>query len=379
MKEPFVPVFTDENALFSTQYASALQGIKSAASRCGQHVQLFSARQLRQTDLSAVPDVVILVSISMPLIEEVLAFMRESRRTVVLCGIDCEQFGPDVSCATPSRRAETQQLVNYLYHCGRESIALVGFGLNSINDNFRYHAAMSAVAAWGRLLGEKDVWLWQHDPRECFADFLTVCRRYDAVICPNDVIAICLLNECRKNGIRIPEDLYLASFGNMSLGLYSQPSITSVSMDMPCVGEQTYQVWRFLMASGRTERTSLKITVPSRILVRESTEMHPSDAGIRPASGSLSADRFYNNPVISALVGLDYCLSQRDELDMRIIRSLLDHESYEKIEEKYYISSSTLRYRLHKIFSDSGVASRKEFEKLIHTHLGEGNPFSFVH
>ena len=68
-----------------------------------------------------------------------------------------------------------------------------------------------------------------------------------------------------------------------------------------------------------------------------------------------------------------------DELDMRIIRSLLDHESYEKIEEKYYISSSTLRYRLHKIFSDSGVASRKEFEKLIHTHLGEGNPFSFVH
>ena len=32
---------------------------------------------------------------------------------------------------------------------------MVGFGMRSINDSFRYHAAMSAVASWGEVFQEK--------------------------------------------------------------------------------------------------------------------------------------------------------------------------------------------------------------------------------
>ena len=378
MAEQSIPVLFDERAIKSTQYSTALQGIRQAASRCGQHVQLLPADSLREEDYASLPEVAVLISVSMPLIVKTIEDMRRHGRFIVLSGIDCEQFGTDVSCATPSRRTETQQMVNYLYNCGKKRIALVGFGLNSINDTFRYRAAMTAAAAWGTILSEKDVWLWQHDPAECFHAFLQVADRYDAIICPNDVISICLINECKKQGIDIPGMLYLASFGNMSLGSYFRPTITSISMDMLRVGEQTFNVWRYLLTSGTPSITSLKITVPSRILVRESTGNQPFRTDLQPNSGLLNADRFYYNSVISVLVGLDYCISQRDELDMRVIKSILNHESYEQICDRYYISSSTLRYRLHKIYGDAGVASRKEFEELIRSHLGEGNPFSFM-
>ena len=378
MKEQAVPVFYDEKVLTSTQYSTALQGIKSKAARYGHHVHMIAADRPGELDIGTLPEVVILVSVSMPFIESTISLMRRNNRVVVLSGIDCEQFGPDVSCATPSRRTETQQLVNYLYHCGKKRIALVGFGQNSINDTFRCHAAMSAAAVWGSVLGDRDVWQWQHDPSECFDAFLKVHDQYDAIICPNDVISICLINECKKHGIKIPEQLFLVSFGHMSVGTYFRPTITSASMDMLNVGEQTYNVWRFLMSSDSPDRTSIKITVPSRIIVGESTGSHQPGFGQPPASPSLSDDQFYYNPIISELVGLDYCISQRDTLDMRIIKAIIDKENYEHISEKYFISSSALRYRLNKIFADAGVGSRVEFEELIHTHLGEGNPFSFI-
>lgn len=378
MKEQMIPVLYDKKTVESTQYANAMQGIRSAAARYGQHLHLIDAEEIDDTDLSALPDVCIIVSISMPFIERTLSLMRRYRRYAVLTGIDSEQFGSDVSCATPSRRAETQQLVNYLYKCGREKIALVGFGKNSINDNMRYHAALTAAAVWGNMLTEKDVFQWEHDPQESFNAFLEKCDRYDAVICPNDVISVCLINVCRKHGIRVPDNIYLASFGNMNLSSYYSPTITSVTMDMFSVGEQTYNVWRFLTMGDRQMHSSVKITVPSRILARESTANIEPNMESDTLSPALRADHFYYNPVISVLVGLDNCISQRDELDMRVIKSMLDHENYETICEKYYISSSTLRYRLNKIFADAGVQNRKQFEQLIHTHLGEGNPFAYM-
>ena len=63
---------------------------------------------------------------------------------------------------------------------------------------------------------------------------------------------------------------------------------------------------------------------------------------------------------------------------MRIIRCVIDRLSYEKTAELLFLSVSTLRYRLSKIFSDAGVRTRQEFEALVHTYLGEGNPFGHV-
>lgn len=376
MRDRVIPVFYDEKSAASTQYATTIQGIRAAAARGGVRIMPISDAMAEETDYTDFPSAAVITSASMPFVVAVIRRLRAAHCRTVLAGMDSEQFGHDISCATPSRRAETQQLVNYLYNCGKEHIALVGFGRNSINDNFRYHAAMSAVALWGKILSESDVWLWQHDPRTSFEAFLDVAERYDAVICPNDIMAIGLINSCKAHGLRVPEDLYVASFGNMSIGRFYRPTITTMTMDMTVVGEQAFNVWRFLTAGETQTETALKITVPSRILVRESTAGRLIEQGQTVMFPDLKADSFYVNPKITVLVGIEHCISQRDAIDFRVLGGLMSGQSYEEISDRLFISGSTLRYRLNKIFTDAGVKTRQEFEMLIREHLGAGNPFA---
>lgn len=375
MKEQHVPVFHDEKSSASAQYTQIIQGIRTAAGRYGMRLRLISDAEFDQTDFSALPQIAIVTGTSFPLIQKTIARLRENDRLAVLAGTDSEQFGHDVSCATPSRRTETQQLINYLYNCGKKKIALVGFGARSINDNFRYHAAMSAIAAWGMILHEKDIWLWEQEPMDSFVSFAGVAREYDAVVCPNDIIAVYLVDYLRSQGVRVPEDLFVASFGNMAIGRYHSPSVTSMTMDMHYVGEQAFSVWRYLMKSEvSTRQIALKITVPSRLLIRESTACMPAQSGVSAVSRA-NQDYFYHHPAISRLIRLEKCISDRDETDMQILSLLMDRKSYEEISDELFISRSTLRYRLNKIYADAGVRGRAEFEALIRESLGTENPF----
>ena len=187
------------------------------------------------------------------------------------------------------------------------------------------------------------------------------------------------IKQCLIRGIGVPEDLYVASFGNMYIGRYFRPSVTSMTMDMICVGEQSFYAWRFLMNRAHTSQTALKITVPSRVLARDSTagrQPAEENEAIPPAAGY--PDRFYENPTVAALQGIERCLSRRDELDLRIIKGILQEDSYEQISDRLFISVSALRYRLSKIFADAGVTRRQAFSSLMRTYLGDGNPFSSV-
>lgn len=377
MRDQAIPVFVDEKSSTTAQYDITIQGIRAAASRCGLRINLVLDRGISGVHWDTLPPVNIITGADMRFLQSVITHLRENGRSAVLAGTDSEQFGHDVSCATPSRRTETQQLVNYLFNCGKRRLALVGFGRNSINDNFRYHAAMSAVAAWGQPLAEEDVYLWRSEPQECFARFLDVWQRYDAVICPNDVMSVCLINCCKAHGVRVPQDLYVASFGNMVIGRYFCTSITSMTMDMRRVGEQAFNVWRFLTASKGME-TSLKMTVPGRILVRESTAFDEPEENAIALTPTPKADQFYSDPGIAVLLAIENCLSRRDELDMRIIKGIMGGKSYEQLSGELFISSSTLRYRLHKIFLDANVKGRQAFETLVHEQLGGDNPFASI-
>ncbi len=380
MKHQTIPVIFDEKSFNAPQYSSIIQGIRAAATRSSVRLSLVSDKDFEKLKIDQLPPIAVVTGSNMPFIREVLAALSNHGKKALLSGSDSDQFGEGFFCVTPSRRAETQQMVNYLFKCGKQRIALVGFGVNSINDNFRYHAAMSAVAACGIPMSYKDAWLWQNDPKEIFDDFLDVCQRYDAVLCPNDVMAVCLLNVCAKRGINVPRDLFVASFGNMAIGRYYRPSITSMTMDMLRVGEQTFHLWRFLMTNANARENAFRATVPSRILVRETTMNLTigTDAQIvspSSASGVMEVDRFYDNKMIAELVGIEKCIIQRDQVDMRIVAGLMDGQSYEQICDELFISSSTLRYRLNKIYADVGVKKRKEFEELMRSHLGSGNPF----
>ena len=374
MAENMVPVVINATAFISAQYKQVLAGVKAAAGKAGKIAHVFTEDGFDALDTGKWPPVMIATGTSLPFLRRVIHRMEREGRRVVLAGTDSEPFGSSVSCATHSRRAEMMQVAQYLWRHGRRRIALVGFDEHSINDRFRYQAALAAQEGLGIPLNQENAFIWAHDPEACFQAFAQKRERYDAAICPNDVIAVSFSNFCRKIGVRVPEELFIASFGGMQLSRFARPSVTTTTMDDFQVGQQAVAVWHFLRENYGTGM-AMKISVPSHIIPRASTAFLPDDASAAHAAVHEPADMFYSIPRIAALVRLDDCLVRRDALDLKILDRLMAGDSYEAICDALFISGSALRYRLHKIYEDAGAPSRAAFERLIREQLGGGNPF----
>ena len=375
-RKTIIPVFFDTSSSSATPYREVLRGIRNAAQKSGTRICTVSENEADCYTFKNATRAAIIASDSLSYVRRVISILRKEGRPAVLAGLDSEQFGTDISCATPSRRAETQQMINYLFAIGCKQIALVGFGVHSINDSFRYHAAMSAVSALGLEIDERDVWHWQNDPRATLLSFLSSAHHYRAAVCPNDNMAIQLMYQCKAYGVRVPEDLYVCSFGNKIIGRYCSPSLTTMTMDFSMVGEHSFYVWQMLSRKPVGRECAIKLTVPSRLLIRGSTDfVQPPSETELPVSSDEN-DPFYSVPFVQPLAELENCLSECDPLDFSIMALILDGRSYEDIAEELFISEGSLKYRLNKLYTALNVRGKSEFVRLVRNLLGSANPFT---
>lgn len=365
MDERMVPVLWDEDCFSSSIYKEMAQGISAAAAQTQRSVQIFtSCQQMMQ----AVPKdrTVIVIGYETPKLQTSLTELTEQGRQVLLAGLDGERFGARVSSASPSRRRATAMLIQYLLECGKERIALVACGDRSVNDMMRCETLRSFLVARGCKNPDSHIFYYQNFVEESFYGFYDHWKEFDAVICPNDYVALCLIRFCQERGIRIPEDLYLSAFSDRMVSRYCWPNITTMSIDFAGVGNCSYQAWEFL-EEHRNEHLQIQITTPSRLIIRQSTanEFHSIDSsnGII-FDADFQGGPFYSDPTIARVMQIENCLAQCDMLNLQIIGNLLDGKNYDSISETLFISRSALNYRLKKIFRAAGVSGRKELETL---------------
>lgn len=365
MDDRIVPVLWDEECFSSSIYNEMAQGIVSAATPCQHTVEIYTKIE---DVLEKVPQnrTVIVIGYEAPRLQTFLTTLTEQGRQVLLAGLDGDRFGAQISSASPSRRRATALLIQYLLACGKKRIALVACGDRSVNDMMRCETLRSYLLLQGCQEPDKHIFYYRDRVEESFDAFLPHWQEFDAVICPNDYVALCLIRHCQDRGIRIPEDLYLAAFSDRALSRFCKPSITTMSIDFMAVGDCAYQAWKFL-EEHREENLNIQITTPSRLVVRQSTnnEMHAIDNGnVIIFNSEYEGGPFYTDPTIAKVMQIENCLAQCDSLNLQIIGNLLEGRNYEYISEKLFISRSALNYRLKKIFSCASVKSRKEFEML---------------
>ena len=201
------------------------------------------------------------------------------------------------------------------------------------------------------------------------------------MLCPNAFVAVAFLQFCEEKGIVVPNDLLVACMKDHSIGRYCKPSLTSLAVDFFAIGEQSVIVWQYLQEEGN-ERFRMRIAIQGHVIERESTgtargEGAQSLANDGTLDGKYEGGPFYTDPELQALMSLERCLQNCDELDLRIIRLLLDGEHYDAISEQLYLGDSSLQYRVRKIFHSAQTKSRDEFIRLMrnsftrNTHFGE--------
>jgi LacI family gluconate utilization system Gnt-I transcriptional repressor len=64
----------------------------------------------------------------------------------------------------------------------------------------------------------------------------------DAVFAVSDLSAVGAVMECQRRGIKVPDDLAIAGFGDFEIGAQIVPSLTTVHIDCVGIGERTGQL-----------------------------------------------------------------------------------------------------------------------------------------
>jgi LacI family gluconate utilization system Gnt-I transcriptional repressor len=74
------------------------------------------------------------------------------------------------------------------------------------------------------------------DGRAGLAEILAIDRKVDSVFCSSDLLALGVLIEAQSRGIKVPSDLAVIGFGDLSFAAALEPPLTTVRIDGNAIG-----------------------------------------------------------------------------------------------------------------------------------------------
>lgn len=172
--------------------------------------------------------------------DRLVDFARSSKLPVVqaysyLPDSDIPSIGIDNSHAT-------RQLINLMLQLGHSEIAMIS---RPVHGNDRQQARSSTFQE-AMLSRGAHATIAYVGPKQPLSDGGAALRAVladhpetTAVICNNESIAFGVLAECRRWGIRIPEDLSVCGFDDVSFAALLNPPLTTLSVPVADIGRQS--------------------------------------------------------------------------------------------------------------------------------------------
>jgi LacI family transcriptional regulator len=206
--------------------------------------------------------------------------LQDTKLPVVL--VDVSGDHPDVPAVDNDDRASAQLGVEHLIRLGHRRIAFVGYALVTPFGRQTWQGYLAAMGA-AKLSIEPDL-LFTADPLERGVDaarhLLALPQPPTAVLAVTDEIAIGLMREAQRRGVRIPSELAVVGLDDIPLAAVTTPALTTVRIDTYQIGSTATEMLLGLI--DHTYDGPTKIVVPPSLMVRESCGSLPEgvSAGI---------------------------------------------------------------------------------------------------
>jgi DNA-binding LacI/PurR family transcriptional regulator len=130
--------------------------------------------------------------------------------------------------------------VSLLYHTGRRRIAFLNSTQRSMYGKKRENGYKDALLHYGLILDESLIYhltTINFDVALSVAyRLLTDAGRPDAVFAVSDIYAIAVTRAAHDLGLRIPEDIAVVGFDNISMAAMNEPPLTTVNMPRYDIG-----------------------------------------------------------------------------------------------------------------------------------------------
>lgn len=247
-------------------------------------------------------------------------------------------------------------IASYLDECKKSRPALYGINPNSLADSFRTDSFLSIYSHKNHIFYNNS------SLQECFDIFYPQISDYDAIICANDYAAISLLQKLKEKEYARIDKLFIISYSDTLLARYYSPSISSVSMNFEDFGKAAVAIYKSMQKESFF--SSMDISVKWNLYARETTQNAPAYEGYPLkllSADKIANDDFYNDLEIIEMTNLENLLKNCDDIDLDILRCIINDETYDEIAEKFYLSTNGVKYKAKNMMELCGVKSKKDF------------------
>ena len=161
----------------------------------------------------------------------------------------------------------------HLLDLGHRRIAVISGPPHQLSPRARLDGVRAALEAARAPLDESLVrhgmWFSYEDGFSHGRELLRLAERPTAVLCGNDLQAFGVFEAARQAGLRIPQDLSVVGFDDISYARWSGPQLTTVHQPFDEMGATAAEAVLALAAGETVRQSHMELAV--RLVVRDST------------------------------------------------------------------------------------------------------------
>ena len=364
-----IHIYVDPPYMDSLWCKQTLKGINDEATKKRYSIKMLETDNIYTADLDAFFEneekrILVVLATSVIQSEKFNSFFNENGVHLLYINHQSTNISYRFSNIIVDYQDSMRTIVKYLEGCGKSHIALYGINPDSSTDlikkNF-FEDRNRHITPYGNGDNIYHRFFDDHNVPtiDCFEQFKSNIDMYDSVICANDLIARLLISDLKKIGIRVPEDLYVVSFGDYILAQIGKPTITSVAIDHEHLGRQSVYTYSYLRKASND--VYITASVATKLTIGESTAKTEYKSSICSDDTYTLTERtsdFFNHPEIQAIITFENMLTKCDKLDMQILIGIMSNMTYIQLSEKLFASENVISYRVKRLCKLSQIASK---------------------
>jgi DNA-binding LacI/PurR family transcriptional regulator len=249
-------------------YAPVLHGAEQACRRAGVALSLYvvnPAEPLADLVRAQQPDAILCAGYFEP---ELLAVLRDSGKPLALVDMHL----PGSSSVNPDHHLGGYLATRHLIQTGRRRIAMISGSLAHYSIHQRARGYRKALFE-ARMLADPELEVQlpatgepAEGVRQATLRLLALRPRPDALFCYNDSAALAAMQACLEAGLKVPADIAIVGFDDISGAAQAIPPLSSIAIDKEALGAAGVA----LLLDKRAAPT-LEHTLPVQLIVRESS------------------------------------------------------------------------------------------------------------
>lgn len=200
-----------------------------------------------------------------------IKFQRESMSPLVVINRRIED--PNVACVVIDSEQATWRAARYLINMGHRDIAYVAGPTGSESSFARRRGIERALAEVGQELIEQRVVPGFPDIEGGFQAMTSLLGNGHvptAVLVYNDLMALGALHAIRSRGLRVPEDISIIGFDDITMAAHANPPLTTINQPKYRMGRLAVQLL-LRMGQGEQKPGEGYVLLESPLVIREST------------------------------------------------------------------------------------------------------------